>query len=314
MGCISINKKSKRSKYKNNLNNVKSVYILRKIFDIIPKNKNLEIIRYNKKLQKKLDLSINDYKEYPELYTSIELEIKPVYCEYGKFIKISDSDKEYYHTYFDDNKEEIKRNYLNKEDKVNKIKIIMDYQVKSFKKLFFGCTCVESVYFKKFYRNNITDMSYMFSECSALKELNLSNFNTINVTNMSHMFCFCSSLIELNISNFNTTNVTNMSWMFDRCPSLKELNLSNFNTVNVTDMSCMFSFCKSLKELNLSNFNTINVTNMRNIFSNCSSLKELNLSNFNTNNVTNMLGMFDGCTDNLKDMVNKQNNNIYYKN
>ena len=202
---------------------MKSVYILRKIFDIIPKNKNLEIIRYNKKLQKKLDLSINNYKKYPELYTSIELEIKPVYCEYGKFIKISDSDKEYYHTYFDDNKEEIKRNYLNKEDKVNKIKIIMDYQVKSFKKLFFGCTCVESIYFKKFYRNNITDMSYMFSECSALKELNLSNFNTINVTNMYNMFQRCKSLKQLDLSNFNTINVIDMSYMFNGCLSLKDL-------------------------------------------------------------------------------------------
>ena len=64
------------------------------------------------------------------------------------------------------------------------IKIIIDYQAKSFKKLFYHCNCIDSIFFKKFYRNNITDMSSMFYECLLLKELNLSNFNTINVTNM----------------------------------------------------------------------------------------------------------------------------------
>ena len=64
-------------------------------------------------------------------------------------------------------------------EEVKKIKIIIDYQVKSFKELFGYCYCVGSIIFKKFYRNNITDMSYMFSGCTSLEELNLSNFNTI---------------------------------------------------------------------------------------------------------------------------------------
>ena len=50
--------------------------------------------------------------------------------------------------------------YIEEKDKVTKIKITIDYQVKSFKKLFFKCKCVESINFKKFYRNNITDMSF----------------------------------------------------------------------------------------------------------------------------------------------------------
>ena len=156
-------KKNKKRNLNNNLNNVRSVYILQRIFDIIPKNKHFGIIRYNKKLQKRLDLSINDYKECSELFTSIEIEIKIANNIYGKFINISESDKKYYHIYFDDKKEEIKRNTLYGNDKVNKIKIKIDYQVKSFKELFYECECVESIYFKKFYRNNIIDMSYMFS-------------------------------------------------------------------------------------------------------------------------------------------------------
>ena len=39
-------------------------------------NKSLEIVKYNKKLQKKLNLSINDYKEYSQIRSSIEIEIK----------------------------------------------------------------------------------------------------------------------------------------------------------------------------------------------------------------------------------------------
>ena len=72
---------------------------------------------------------------------------------------------------------------------MTKIKIIIDYQVKSFKELFSRCECIESINFKKFYRNNnITNMSYMFFGCSSLKELNLTNFNTNNVTDMCGMF------------------------------------------------------------------------------------------------------------------------------
>ena len=72
------------------------------------------------------------------------------------------------------------------------MKIIIDYQVKSFYRLFNYCECIEYINFKKFYRNNINNMKSMFSGCSSLKELNISNFNTINVTNMEYMFSGCS--------------------------------------------------------------------------------------------------------------------------
>ena len=128
--------------------------------------------------------------------------------------------------YFDNSNKEIKRkrNYLEKNEEVKMIKIIIDYQVKSLEKLFFDCDCIESIFFKKFYKSNITNMSYMFSGCSLLKELNLSKFNTNKVTDMSNMFSRCSSLKELNLSKFNTDNVNNMSFMFKECSSLKELN------------------------------------------------------------------------------------------
>ena len=51
--------------------------------------------------------------------------------EYGEFIKINKDDIKYYHIYYNDNKEkEIKKTSINKNDKVSKINIIIDYPVK----------------------------------------------------------------------------------------------------------------------------------------------------------------------------------------
>ena len=284
--------------------------ILKKIFDNIQKNKVLEIIKYNKDIQKRINININDYKEYLDIYSPIEIEIIPAKNKYGEFISISEGEEIYFHIYFNDNKKQVFTNILRKEFNVKKIKIIIDYQIKSFKDLFFKCECIESIYFKKFYRNNINNMRGMFIECSSLKELNLSNFNTNNVKNMNSMFCDCSLLKELNLSKFNTKNVTDMGFMFHGCSSLKKLNLMNFNTENITNMEFMFSECLSLKELDLSNFNTENVTTMSNMFYKCLSLKELDISNFNTDKVKDMNLMFQGCTDDLKKKIRAQHNNI----
>ena len=244
------------------IENLKSDYILKKLFGMIQKDKSLEIIRFNKKLKKKLNINIDDYKQC----CKIEIELKLSYYKYGQFINIPDKEKEYCHIYFDNSNQEKFRNYIGPYDKYSMIKIIFDYQVESFEKLFYNCNCIDSIFFKKFYSNNITNMNRMFYGCSSLKELNISNFRTKNVTDMSEMFYGCSSLTILNLSKFNINNVTNMKSMFYKCSSLKVLNLSNFNINKVTDMSCMFYKCSSLKELNLNNLNTNKVYDMSNMF------------------------------------------------
>ena len=202
----------------NILQNLKSDYFIQKFFDYIQKRRILKTIRYNKSIQKRINLNINHYKEYSEKYSSIEIEIKPMENKYGDFININKENEEYYHIYYNDNKnEQIKSTSLNENDKISKINIFIDYQVESFNELFYNCKCIESICFKKFYRNNVTNMRYMFYGCSSLKELNLNNFNTNNVTDMSYMFDGCSSLKELNLNNFNTNNVTNMKNMFYLC-------------------------------------------------------------------------------------------------
>jgi len=233
----------KQAKINNLLESIKSKYIIQKTLDNLQRNKSLDIIKYNKNLQNRMDISINNYKDYLEIYSLIKLEIKPVDNKHGKFININKGDEKYYHIYFNDIKEELERNEIYNGEQIETIRIIIDYQVKSFEKLFFDCKCVESIHFKKFYRNNITNMSNMFSGCSLLKELNLSKFNTNNVTDMNHMFSWCSSLKELDISNFNINNVTNMSNMFSGCLSLKELNLPYFKENNLIAMRNMLSRC-----------------------------------------------------------------------
>ena len=146
---ISKDEESKQLNAKNEFDNVKSNYFLMKIFDMMKKSKSLEIMKYNKKLQKRLNLSINNYKEYSQIYTPIEIEFKLVYKKYGRFINISKEDNKYYHIYFDISNKEIKRNYLNENEEVKKIKIVIDYPVKSFKELFIGCRCISSIIFKK---------------------------------------------------------------------------------------------------------------------------------------------------------------------
>ena len=89
------------------------------------KDKSFEIIKYNKICQERLNLSINDYKEYSQFYTLIEIELKLVDNKYSKFINIPDKEKEYYHIYFDNSNEEIERKYIKHDDKVNLIKIII---------------------------------------------------------------------------------------------------------------------------------------------------------------------------------------------
>ena len=195
------------AKPKDIFKNIKSKYILLKIFNNLLKKKSLDIIKYNKNMKDRININIKDYKEYSEIYSLIEIEIKPVKNGYDKFINIKDKDKEYYHIYFNDKEEEIKRNYLNENEKVEKIKIIIDFNIKSFEGLFNNCKCIEYIIFKKFYRNNINNMKSMFCGCTDLKGLNLSNFNTIKVTDMRNMFSECSSLTKLNLSNFNTNNL-----------------------------------------------------------------------------------------------------------
>ena len=191
--------------YNNFLIKIRSKYILKQIFDNLQEIKLLEIIRYNKNIQNQLNKGLKDYINE---YSKIEIEIIPKEKAHGKFINMPKKYESYYHIYFNDDEDEIKRIKLDKKENISKIKIILDYKVKSLTKLFYKCKCIEKISFIKFNRKDFLDMSYMFYDCSALKELNFMKINTENVTNMRCMFYDCFNLEEINFFNINTKNVT----------------------------------------------------------------------------------------------------------
>ena len=65
----SNDEKLNQIKSKVNFNKVKNVYFLMKIFEYIEKKKNLEIMKYNKKLQTRLKIGINYYIDYSQTYS-----------------------------------------------------------------------------------------------------------------------------------------------------------------------------------------------------------------------------------------------------
>ena len=91
----------------NKLRKLKSDYFIQKFFGCLTERKSLETIRYNKSIQKRINININHYKAYSETKTSIELDIIPMkvaYGEFSEFININEEDKKYFHIYFNDNK------------------------------------------------------------------------------------------------------------------------------------------------------------------------------------------------------------------
>ena len=105
--------KLSKTKSKDLFEKTKSNFFLQKLFDFLTKKKLLNLIKYNKNIQKRINININDYKEFSETYSSIEIEIKPGNNSRYIFIQNKEEDKEYYHIFFNNN-EEMKRNFLKK--------------------------------------------------------------------------------------------------------------------------------------------------------------------------------------------------------
>ena len=113
MKKMNFTKKSKYKKLlshkikstKNKFENIKSKYIVQKIFENLTEKKTLKLIRQNKILHNNLEISIDNYKKFSQ----IEIEITPEENKYGKFININKNEDIYFHIYFNDGTKEIKK-------------------------------------------------------------------------------------------------------------------------------------------------------------------------------------------------------------
>ena len=107
-------------KIKNKFEKVKNDNFIEKLFNNMQKKRLLNILIYNKNMKKRININSDDYKEYSETYSSIEIEIeiKPVVNKYDKIINFKREDEKYYHIYFNNDKEELKRNYINKREEI----------------------------------------------------------------------------------------------------------------------------------------------------------------------------------------------------
>lgn len=305
-----MDNKSENKYQKNLLKKIRSKYVLKIILEHLKQNKFLKIIKYNKELQKKLDIKKNDYIEYSKI--EIDIFIKRYSNRNNNFINIkSRKDKKYLHIYFNDNGKKKKRTYLKTYENISKIKIIIDHEFNNFRGLFERCKHITKINFIRFNRDDINDMSSMFKDCTNLTEVNFNNISLNNVTNMSSMFYKCSSLTKLDLSKLNTANVLYMDYMFYQCIKLEELNISNFDIRNVIFMEYMFYHCLNLKTIIHPKLYANKVTNSSYMLYKCSSLNELNICNFN-NNIDNFKMLY-GCSKELKKLIKRNNKNINFK-
>ena len=144
---------------RNILEKIRSRFILKRIFDDLKENKFLETIGYNKEIRNKLDISINDYKEYLQ----IEIEMIRILNKDTNFIYIlNKNNKCFYHIYLDNNKKETKREYITEKDNAKKIMVKIDYEIKSLTELFKDREYIEKINFIKCNRNDIVGMNSIF--------------------------------------------------------------------------------------------------------------------------------------------------------
>jgi hypothetical protein len=93
------------------LNKIKSSYILKSIFEFIKPHETMKILNYNKKLQKRVDLSIKDYiKAYNEIIIELKMIDNLIDENNYYFISPEYNDHSLLHIYFNDEFKEQKKN------------------------------------------------------------------------------------------------------------------------------------------------------------------------------------------------------------
>ena len=125
------------SKAINMFENIKSKFILKHIFKYPNKKTLLKIIQYNKILQNKLQISIEDYKKLLQIEIELEMLPQKTYEFDNDFINLKEKNQDYFHIYLNHSKDETKNKYcFEREEKVQPIKIVIDCEQNSLNALY----------------------------------------------------------------------------------------------------------------------------------------------------------------------------------
>ena len=183
----------------------------------------------------------------------------------------------------------IEKILINKNSKLNKIKVETLIQLKS-------------IILERYHNNNsfidltdldiseLDDLSGVFARLNKVEVVDISGWDTSNVTTMEDMFRKCSKLKNIiGIENLDVSKLKNANSMFYMCENLVELDLTNWNTISLENMSYMFYNCSNLKIIkNIENWQLPNIQDVSYMFYECTKL-DVDLSNWDLRNIKKSL-------------------------
>ena len=183
----------------------------------------------------------------------------------------------------------IEKILINKNSKLNKIKVKTLIQLKS-------------IVWERYHNNNsfidltdidvseLDDLSDIFTRLNEVEVIDISGWDTSNVTSMDDMFRKCAKLKNIiGIENLDVSKLEDANGMFYMCENLVELDLTNWNPVSLQKTHYMFYGCSNLKIIkNIENWQLPNIMDVSSMFYDCTKL-DVDLSNWDLTNVKDYL-------------------------
>ena len=267
------------------LNKIKSSYNLKELFTFVDEKKELDLLKYNKYLRNRIDLTLDHYKTFKNIVINLEFDEDYLNSLKNEFMETKNKieNKNYEN---EEEKKKLNDDLKKNNEELTRIRFMglpFFNQYKEFIKIFYDDKQGETTAFFNYLDNknipkikilidknaNIDDCFSMFANCMSLKEIKFVKFNTKDITSMRHMFYLCSHLRNLDLSNFDTSNVTTMFGMFKKCNLLESLKISEtFVTSKVKDMQYLFDNCNNITTLDLHYLDTSNIDNFSYMFKN----------------------------------------------
>ena len=155
------------------LRNVKALKVLNLIMNVyIHERRTFKLINHNKYLQKRLDITEEDFINYYKIIINVKIRKEP--NEYSFFLPNTYYQSKKNFTIITETKPPllIKRNYIAlHEKKINKVRIIIHENVQTLKSLFQDMKHIEEINFIRYNRLDIHDVSNLFKNCTSLKKI-----------------------------------------------------------------------------------------------------------------------------------------------